>query len=114
VQGFFQNLLDAVLLAERALLYTLSFGFNVEQPYKSVLAIIKRRGLDTLEGENLPQVAWNLVNDSWSTTLCLRVIHYCLPQLQHKIHSATLCNFLPCYFSPAAEVIRLPQIVAVF
>ena len=77
VQGFFQTLVDTVLLAERALLYTLSFKFNVTHPYSFLLSIISKHRLNApLLGEKakeVPQVAWNIVNDSWRTTLCLQV-----------------------------------------
>ena len=63
--------------AEKLLLHTLGFNFNVEHPYKHLLHLAKRlnQSQDLLEesSRSLTQVAWNFANDryvhaSWNTT----------------------------------------------
>lgn len=76
LQAFMTKLQDTVYLAERALLYTLSFQLQVAHPYQWMLATIREHKLDSLRPQEnsklLPQIAWNLVNHSWRTTLCLQ------------------------------------------
>jgi len=54
-----------VLQAERVLLHTLGFDFNVEHPYKHLLKLAKWVNASQLEGDarTLTQVAWNFAND---------------------------------------------------
>jgi transcription initiation factor TFIIIB Brf1 subunit/transcription initiation factor TFIIB len=67
------ELKDKVLQLERILLQTIAFDLTVEHPYKYILNFVKK-----INGNrNLAQTAWNFVNDSLRTTLCL---HY-KPQL---------------------------------
>jgi len=65
---------DEVLLAERSVLQTMAFDLVVEHPYKHLLAYVKTlKGNQSNESfKNLAQVAWNFVNDSLRTTLCLQ------------------------------------------
>lgn len=67
---------EKVLQAEKLLLHTLGFNFNVEHPYKHLLHLAKRlnQSQDLLEesSRSLTQVAWNFANDSLRTTLCLQ------------------------------------------
>ncbi|EGC28862.1 hypothetical protein DICPUDRAFT_10863, partial [Dictyostelium purpureum] len=64
------NLLrNKVLQNEHLILTTIAFELVVEHPYKYLLEYMK-----TIQGsKNLCQVAWNFVNDSLRTSLCL---HY--------------------------------------
>lgn len=74
---------EKVLDYEREILQTIEFQLSIEHPYKYVLIYVK-----TLEGtRDLAQNAWNIVNDSLRTTLCL---HH-LPQ---KIAAASI--YLSC------------------
>ena len=54
-----------MLQAERVLLHTLGFDFNVEHPYKHLLKLAKWVNASQLEGDGrtLTQVAWNFAND---------------------------------------------------
>jgi len=67
---------ERVLQAERLLLHTLGFDFNVEHPYKHLLHLAKRlnqsQDLPEDSSRSLTQVAWNFANDSLRTTLCLQ------------------------------------------
>jgi len=69
---------DLILVAERQLLHTLGFEFNVEHPYQFLMTAatkIKTQQpplLDAAKQNDLLQVAWNFANDSLRTTLCLQ------------------------------------------
>ncbi|XP_024989857.1 cyclin-T1-3-like isoform X2 [Cynara cardunculus var. scolymus] len=64
---------ELILIGERLLLATIAFDLNIEHPYKSLVAALKRLGITHKE---LVKVAWNFVNDWLRTSLCL----------QHKPH----------------------------
>jgi cyclin T len=62
------DLREEILVAERQVLQAIAFDLTVEHPYKYLLNYVK-----VIEGNrNLAQVAWNFVNDSLRTTLCLQ------------------------------------------
>eukprot|EP00741_Cyanophora_paradoxa_P012658 tig00020614_g12229.t1 len=64
----FWELKEKVLITERVLLQTIAFDLTVEHPYKHLLAYVKK-----IDGtKELAQVAWNFVNDSFRTSLCLQ------------------------------------------
>lgn len=58
---------ELILLGERLLLSTIAFDLDSQLPYKPLVAALK-----TLELSDLSKVAWNFVNDSLRTTLCLQ------------------------------------------
>ncbi|XP_031477223.1 cyclin-T1-4-like isoform X2 [Nymphaea colorata] len=58
-----------ILLAERLLLSTIGFDFNIIHPYKPLVTAIKSLKLGQSE---LSKVAWNTLNDCLQTTLCLQ------------------------------------------
>ncbi|KAM9957835.1 hypothetical protein ACTFIW_012807 [Dictyostelium discoideum] len=63
------NLKNKILQNEHLILTTIAFELAVEHPYKYLLEYMK-----SIQGsKNLCQVAWNFVNDSLRTSLCL---HY--------------------------------------
>eukprot|EP00013_Stygamoeba_regulata_P020884 CAMPEP_0177649410 /NCGR_PEP_ID=MMETSP0447-20121125/11369_1 /TAXON_ID=0 /ORGANISM="Stygamoeba regulata, Strain BSH-02190019" /LENGTH=467 /DNA_ID=CAMNT_0019152161 /DNA_START=276 /DNA_END=1679 /DNA_ORIENTATION=+ len=63
----YQRLREDVLNCERVLLRTIGFDLTVDHPYCHLLNYVK-----SLEGsQKLAQTAWNFVNDSLRTTLCL-------------------------------------------
>ena len=57
-------------MTERILLQTLNFDLTLEHPYKPLLAYVKSIG----GTRSLAQVAWNYINDSLRTTICLDFI----------------------------------------
>jgi len=59
---------EQVLLHEFLLLQTLAFDLTIEHPYKTLLIFIKYLKAD----KELAQFAWNFVNDSLRTTVCLQ------------------------------------------
>ncbi|KAI3821011.1 hypothetical protein L1987_08567 [Smallanthus sonchifolius] len=64
---------ELILVGERLLLHVLAFDLNIEHPYKSLVAALKRMDITH---KDLVKVAWNFVNDWLRTSLCL----------QHKPH----------------------------
>mmetsp|Transcript_5365 Transcript_5365/g.7100 ORF Transcript_5365/g.7100 Transcript_5365/m.7100 type:complete len:264 (-) Transcript_5365:258-1049(-) len=63
----YKRLVDKVLVCERILLHTLSFDVSVEHPHNDSLRYVKEVG----GGSDLKQTAWNFLNDSLNTKLCL-------------------------------------------
>mmetsp|Transcript_603 Transcript_603/g.1807 ORF Transcript_603/g.1807 Transcript_603/m.1807 type:complete len:192 (-) Transcript_603:217-792(-) len=62
--AMFDMLRDNVLIAERALLYTLGFNFRIEKPYQHIThRALRFRGLDADALRLMTQIAWNFVND---------------------------------------------------
>jgi len=97
----YEKLRQHVLATERAVLSAIAFDLTVQHPYTSLLAIIKRllpadadahedfdsaaalshssassvkkpTGAGTQDRRQLAQMAWNFINDSLRTTLCLQ------------------------------------------
>ncbi|CAL5196852.1 unnamed protein product [Lathyrus oleraceus] len=60
---------ELVLVAERVVLATLAFDFNMQHPYKPLVEAIKKF---KVAQHALAQVAWNFVNDGLRTSLCLQ------------------------------------------
>lgn len=63
---------ELVLIAERTILHTLNYNFEVEHPYKYMLTTIPKASPKVAANRELTQIAWNLVNDSYSTLLSLQ------------------------------------------
>uniref|UniRef100_A0A7S0R765 Cyclin N-terminal domain-containing protein n=1 Tax=Chlamydomonas leiostraca TaxID=1034604 RepID=A0A7S0R765_9CHLO len=66
---------EQVLVAERAVLYTLGFDLNTAHPYTFLVSQMSKLGLLGDEGSSyrtLMQDTWNFVNDSFRSTLCLQ------------------------------------------
>lgn len=62
MQTFLEEFKEYVLLAERALLYTLGFDFHIVHPYRYLLETIHDFKLSEVNSQ-LPQLSWNFVND---------------------------------------------------
>ena len=66
--------MESILLAERALLYTLGFDLRIANPINTVVAAFKELGI-SLEGQvdaatrNYWQITTNMVNDRYRTTV---------------------------------------------
>lgn len=59
-QEVYEQQKELILLAERVVLATLGFDFNVHHPYKPLVEAIKKF---KVAQNALAQVAWNFVND---------------------------------------------------
>ena len=62
------DLKENVLTSERALLHTLAFDLRVDHPHQFLVAIKNNLGMNP----RYLQTAWNFVNDSLHTDLCLQ------------------------------------------
>jgi len=59
---------EALVMVEREVLKAILFNMKVDHPYQELIKTVKQ-----MKGQReLAQVAWNLVNDSLRTTICLR------------------------------------------
>jgi len=68
---------ERILIYERIVLQTISFDLNVLHPYKMLLGMVKtirksKSFQSTTSSKEFAQVAWNFVNDSLRTSLCLQ------------------------------------------
>jgi len=64
----YEDLQKRIVIYERIILQALSFDLNVEHPYKYLLEYIKKMN----GNRGLAQTAWNFVNDSLRSSLCLK------------------------------------------
>ncbi|XP_058091968.1 cyclin-T1-4-like isoform X2 [Magnolia sinica] len=69
-----------LLTAERLVLSAIGFDFNIQLPYKPLVAALKKLKIDS----DMCKVAWNFVNDWLRTTLCLQY-------KPHYIAAGSLC-----------------------
>ncbi|EDO48578.1 predicted protein, partial [Nematostella vectensis] len=63
---------EEVMIYERILLQTIKFDLQVEHPYPCLLKLGKGLKGDRAKLNKLVQMAWTFINDSLSTTLCLK------------------------------------------
>lgn len=63
---------EEVMILERILLKTIKFDLQVEHPYGYLLKYAKCLKGDKGKLQKMVQMAWNFVNDSLSTTVCLQ------------------------------------------
>lgn len=63
---------EEVMTLERILLQTIKFDLQVEHPYNFLLKYAKCLKGDKSKLQKMVQMAWNFVNDSLSTTVCLQ------------------------------------------
>lgn len=94
----FKETRERVLHTERVLLMTLGFELTVEHPYKYLLSFIKYINPFIMPSTRTPlaQIAWNFVNDSFRTTLCLQF-------KPHQVASAAI------YLTASMINVPLPQ-----
>lgn len=63
---------EEVMTLERILLQTIKFDLQVEHPYSFLVKYAKCLKGDQMKLQKMVQMAWNFVNDSLSTTVCLQ------------------------------------------
>lgn len=63
---------EEVMTLERILLQTIKFDLQVEHPYNFLVKYAKCLKGDKNKLQKMVQMAWNFVNDSLSTTVCLQ------------------------------------------
>ncbi|KAK9935431.1 hypothetical protein M0R45_022534 [Rubus argutus] len=67
---------ELIIAAERVVLTTIGFDLEIQLPYKTLVAALKRLGNDKITGgfvlTELTNVAWSLVDGWLKTALCLQ------------------------------------------
>lgn len=71
-QSFGEDPKEEVMTLERILLQTIKFDLQVEHPYSFLVKYAKCLKGDQTKLQKMVQMAWNFVNDSLSTTVCLQ------------------------------------------
>jgi hypothetical protein len=73
---YMESLKEQVLMAERAVLYTLDFNLHIEHPHATILSELGKLDImDPISNQdyrNIPQMAWNFINDSFRTIISLQ------------------------------------------
>ncbi|EDV24080.1 uncharacterized protein TRIADDRAFT_27302 [Trichoplax adhaerens] len=72
MEAFGDDPKEEIISHERLLLQTIKFDLCVQHPYKYIVKFAKNLKDDRAQIEKVVQMAWNFVNDSLSTTLCLQ------------------------------------------
>lgn len=62
-QAYQEAMRDQVLVAERAVLYTIGFQLRIKVPYNDVLTL--KQHVSKQHQSDIINIAWNLVNDRW-------------------------------------------------
>jgi cyclin L len=66
------NLKNQVIKAERRVLKELGFCVHVKHPHKLIVVYLKYLGFDEEENQEVLQMAWNYMNDSFRTDVFVR------------------------------------------
>ena len=87
-----------VITLERILLQTIKFDLQVEHPYSFLLRYAKCFKGDQQKLQKMVQMAWNFVNDSLSTVVCLQwepeIIAVALIHLASKLSKFTVVDWI--------------------
>lgn len=97
-QSFGDDPKEEVMTLERILLQTIKFDLQVDHPYGFLVKYAKSLKGDQLKLQKMVQMAWNFVNDSLSTTVCLQwepeVIGIALIHLASKLSKFTVSDWI--------------------
>lgn len=89
---------EEVMTLERILLQTIKFDLQVEHPYSFLVKYAKCLKGDNTKLQKMVQMAWNFVNDSLSTTVCLQwepeIIAVALIYLASKLSKFTVADWV--------------------
>ncbi|XP_073823467.1 cyclin K [Musca autumnalis] len=89
---------EEVITLERILLQTIKFDLQVEHPYSFLLRYAKCFKGDQQKLQKMVQMAWNFVNDSLSTVVCLQwepeIIAVALIYLASKLSKFTVTDWI--------------------
>ncbi|XP_013101519.1 cyclin-K [Stomoxys calcitrans] len=89
---------EEVITLERILLQTIKFDLQVEHPYTFLLRYAKCFKGDQQKLQKMVQMAWNFVNDSLSTVVCLQwepeIIAVALIYLASKLSKFTVTDWI--------------------
>lgn len=97
-QSFGEDPKEEVMTLERILLQTIKFDLQVDHPYGFLVKYAKSLKGDNGKLQKMVQMAWNFVNDSLSTTVCLQwepeVIGIALIHLASKLSKFTVSDWI--------------------
>ena len=97
-QSFGDDPKEEVMTLERILLQTIKFDLQVDHPYGFLVKYAKSLKGDNAKLQKMVQMAWNFVNDSLSTTVCLQwepeVIGIALIHLASKLSKFTVSDWI--------------------
>lgn len=89
---------EEVMTLERILLQTIKFDLQVEHPYGFLVKYAKCLKGDQGKLQKMVQMAWNFVNDSLSTTVCLQwepeIIAVAMIHLASKLSKFTVIDWI--------------------
>ncbi|XP_055386269.1 cyclin-K [Condylostylus longicornis] len=89
---------EEVMTLERILLQTIKFDLQVEHPYGFLVKYAKCLKGDQSKLQKMVQMAWNFVNDSLSTTVCLQwepeIIAVAMIHLASKLSKFTVLDWV--------------------
>lgn len=89
---------EEVMTLERILLQTIKFDLQVEHPYSFLVKYAKCLKGDQPKLQKMVQMAWNFVNDSLSTTVCLQwepeIIAVALIHLASKLSKFSVLDWI--------------------
>ncbi len=93
-QAHLESVREQVLVAERAVLYTVSFALRIKVPYPALLTMQELLQGPAQQRHDIINIAWNLVNDSLHTTLSLQYPPESIAAtalfLAHEVHGMPL------------------------
>lgn len=96
-QSFGEDPKEEVMTLERILLQTIKFDLQVDHPYSFLVKYAKCLKGDQTKLQKMVQMAWNFVNDSLSTTVCLQwepeIIAVSLIHLASKLSKFTVVDW---------------------
>lgn len=96
-KSFGEDPKEEVMTMERILLQTIKFDLQIEHPYSFLVKYAKCLKGDNAELQKMVQMAWNFVNDSLSTTVCLQwepeIIAVALIHLASKLSKFTVSDW---------------------
>mmetsp|Transcript_27456 Transcript_27456/g.76749 ORF Transcript_27456/g.76749 Transcript_27456/m.76749 type:complete len:275 (+) Transcript_27456:67-891(+) len=75
-EEYFARVKEAVLVAERSLLYTLGFDFNIVLPYGRSVGAVESMGLEKEVAQEVCRVAWSFINEVLRTDIILQYHPY--------------------------------------
>lgn len=89
---------EEVMTLESILLQTIKFDLEVEHPYNFLVSYARKLKGDKSKLQKMVQMAWNFVNDSISTTVCLQwepeIVAVALIHLASKLSKFTATDWV--------------------
>ncbi|KAJ6648700.1 Cyclin-K [Pseudolycoriella hygida] len=95
---------EEVMTLERILLQTIKFDLQVEHPHNFLMKYVKCLKGERVKQQKIVQMAWNFVNDSLTTTVCLQwepeIIAVALIHLASKLSKFSVSKWVLDLYQP--------------